>query len=64
MDRDTLSKLRLDRRLIQRRGWISSDDLEREIEALPDVSGKIGTPAEEAESAESAASDPLSPSGV
>lgn len=41
MDRETISKLRLDRRLIRRRGWISPDDLEREIEALPDVANKI-----------------------
>jgi hypothetical protein len=40
MDRETISKLRLDRRLIQRRGWISPEDLDREIEALPDVSNK------------------------
>ncbi len=41
MDRETISKLRLDKRLISRRGWISPDDLDRELEALPDVSSKI-----------------------
>jgi len=41
MDRETITKLRLDKRLIRRRGWISPEDLEREIEALPDVSHKI-----------------------
>ena len=41
MDRETMSKLRLDKRLIRRRGWISRDDLDRELEALPDVSSKI-----------------------
>jgi hypothetical protein len=41
MDRETISKLRLDKRLIHRRGWISPDDLDREIEALPDVADKI-----------------------
>jgi hypothetical protein len=41
MDRETISKLRLDRRLTGRRGWISPDDLERELEALPDVSEKV-----------------------
>lgn len=41
MDRETISKLRLDKRLIHRRGWISSEDLERELEALPDSSSKI-----------------------
>jgi len=40
MNRETIAKLRVDRRLIQRRGWISPEDLEREIESLPDVSEK------------------------
>ena len=51
MDRETISKLRLDRRLIQRRDWISPDDLERELEALPDVSHKIA-PDQEQETSE------------
>ena len=33
-----MSKLRLDRRLTRRRGWISQDDLDSELESLPDVS--------------------------
>ncbi|MFP6622616.1 MAG: hypothetical protein VCC20_03980 [Myxococcota bacterium] len=41
MDRETISKLRLDKRLASRRGWISPDDLDRELEALPDASSKI-----------------------
>jgi hypothetical protein len=45
MDRETISKLRLDRRLALRRGWISPDDLEAELAELPDVSDKIA-PAE------------------
>lgn len=36
MDRDSLEKLRLDRRLIRRRGWVSNKELTRELEALPD----------------------------
>ncbi len=51
IDRETISKLRLDRRLIQRRDWISPDDLERELEALPDVSHKIA-PEQERETSE------------
>ncbi len=41
MDRDTLNKLRLDKRLALRRGWIEQGDLDRELEQLPDVSSKI-----------------------
>jgi hypothetical protein len=48
MNRETIAKLRIDRRLILRRGWISPEDLERELESLPDVSGK-SAPREEAE---------------
>jgi hypothetical protein len=31
----------MDRRLIRRQGWLSEEDLERELAALPDVSHKI-----------------------
>jgi len=41
MDRESMRRLRLDRRLIRRRGWLSEEDLERELAALPDVSHKI-----------------------
>jgi hypothetical protein len=34
------SKFRLDRRLQQRRGWIASDQLEKDLSGLPDVSDK------------------------
>ena len=40
MNRDALKQLRLDRRLINRRTWIAPSELERELESLPDVSGK------------------------
>ena len=41
MDRESMKRLKLDRRLIGRRGWISRQDLERELSALPDASDKI-----------------------
>ena len=41
MERESMRRLRLDRRLIRRRGWLSEEDLERELAALPDVSHKI-----------------------
>lgn len=40
MDRETLARLRLDRRLIRRRGWIAEEDLAKELEKLPDVADK------------------------
>ena len=41
MDRESMRRLRLDRRLIRRQGWLSEEELERELAALPDVSHKI-----------------------
>ena len=40
MDRNSMAQLRLDRRLIKRRGWISGEALDGELEKLPDVSHK------------------------
>ena len=46
MDRESMEQLRLDRRLIRRRAWISPEELERELEKLPDVSHKVAPPVE------------------
>ena len=47
MNRKATEKLRLDRRLIDRRDWISKAELEKGLEALPDVSDKIAPPEED-----------------
>jgi hypothetical protein len=41
MDRDSMERLKLDRRLTGRRNWISPEELARALEALPDASHKI-----------------------
>ena len=41
MENESLEKLRLDKRLIGRRGWVAEDELKRALEALPDTSDKI-----------------------
>jgi hypothetical protein len=46
-----LSHLRLDRRLLRRRGWVPQKELDKELSALPDVQSKART-AEEDEAAE------------
>jgi len=57
MDPDSLRNLRLDRRLHRRRGWISNEDLDSELAALPDASDKVQPPEEDdADSPESEAS--------
>jgi hypothetical protein len=43
MNRESLEKLRLDRRLIGRRGWMSNAERARALEELPDVSNKATT---------------------
>lgn len=43
---DYTRSLRLDKRLLRRRGWIDSSELERELGSLPDVASKIQPPEE------------------
>jgi len=43
MNRESLEKMRLDRRLMSRRGWMSSAERARALEDLPDVSQKATT---------------------
>jgi hypothetical protein len=43
MNRHAMHKLRLDRRLIARKTWMSRAELERELEALADVAHKATT---------------------
>ena len=52
MDRRSMERLKLDKRLMRRRGWISKEDYEREIASLPDVSGKVAEPEHEPEGQE------------
>lgn len=47
MDRRSMERLRLDKRLMHRRGWISPEDLERELSGLPDVADKAAEPESE-----------------
>ena len=57
MNREAISKLRLDRRLIKRRGWIGEGELKRELDGLQDVGHKgttLGDAADERESANAA----------
>ena len=52
MNRETTEKLRLDRRLMHRRGWLSKAEREKSLAELPDVSDKIAPP-EDSDSADS-----------
>jgi hypothetical protein len=56
MDRESVEKLRLDKRLIGRRGWIDEEELKRALDSLPDAADKIAPP--ETEPSDSQGSDP------
>ena len=60
MNREATEKLKLDRRLMYRRGWISKAELEDALESLPDLSHKIAPPEEESpqSGAETASGEP------
>jgi hypothetical protein len=49
MNRESLEKLRLDRRLVKRRGWMSTAELARALDQLPDVASKSTTLGAEAD---------------
>ncbi len=58
MNRESLQKLRLDLRLVRRRGWTTEAELARELEKLPDASHKsisLGEAADEREAAHESA---------
>ena len=41
MENRSRDRMRVDRRLLERSGWITPEELERELAALPDVADKI-----------------------
>jgi hypothetical protein len=64
MNRESLDKLRLDRRLLHRRGWMSEAERRRALEALPDVSSKATTLGAESHEDESAPASDETASGA
>ena len=64
MNRDALQKLRLDRRLLQRRGGMGKAELQRELAALPDVGAKATTLGQAADERESASARSAEESGT
>ncbi|MCR9097747.1 MAG: hypothetical protein NXI30_26310 [bacterium] len=46
MDRESVERLRFDRRLSSRRDWVEQTDVDAHLEALPDVTDKMTTAAE------------------
>ena len=61
MDRRARERMKLDRRLIERHDWIGAKELEKELEALPDVADKAAPPeADEPAEAPAGEAPPLS----
>jgi len=52
MDRDSVERLRFDRRLQRRAGWVEPSERQAHLETLPDVSDKMTTCADEENPAE------------
>ena len=66
MDRESLDRLRFDRRLQNRRGWLAPGELDRHVQALPDLTDKLTTLAAQEEggaAAESGSADPSAGTG-
>jgi hypothetical protein len=57
MNRESLEKMRLDRRLMTRRSWMSATERARALEGLPDVSHKATTLGAESGGEETSAQD-------
>lgn len=68
MNKRSLEKLRMDRRLAGRKGWMSRADLAGKAEGLPDASGKIAEQEAEPDAGEidatPAEADPQIPAGL
>jgi hypothetical protein len=47
MNVDDVQKLKFDRRMERRRGWLAPGELEAYLETLPDAEGKIHEPTAE-----------------
>jgi len=47
MNVDDVQKLKFDRRLERRRGWLAPGELEAHLESLTDASAKVHQPTEE-----------------
>jgi hypothetical protein len=58
MDKESVDRLRFDRRLQRRSGWIEAADQDAYLESLPDVSEKMTTCADEEKAASEADAAP------
>lgn len=61
MVHDSMRNLQFDRRLTQRRDWVSEKELAAEIEALPDVADKAEVVVDEEEAAKEAPAETPAP---
>jgi len=63
MDRESVERLRFDRRLQRRRGWVAQSDYEAHLESLADTSDKMIRGIDESESPDESPA-PLPPQAV
>ena len=62
MDKESVERLRFDRRLQRRSGWVEETTQNAYLESLPDVFEKMTTCADEEKATTAAASPPPAPS--
>jgi hypothetical protein len=61
MDNESTARLKFDRRLATRRGWVEPDELEQELASLPDAADKMVPLGEPGEGARETSADPAAP---
>ena len=61
MDNDSTDRLKFDKRLAARRGWVEPAELEGELAALPDAADKAHVPSDEPRSVAPGASQGAAP---
>jgi len=59
MNQEAEARLKFDRRLEGRRGWVSEEEIQAELSALPDVANKLQPPEDDGDAA--ASSTPADP---
>ena len=64
MDNESTSRLKFDRRLATRRGWVEPDELEQELASLPDAADKMVALDEPAEASQETSAGPAAEGGI
>jgi hypothetical protein len=64
MDNESTARLKFDRRLATRRGWVEPDELEQELASLPDAADKMVALDDAAEASQETSAGPAAEGGT